>query len=61
MIAARVLCGIIVVADGLPEIGTSTIECKSIVDGGCKIGPILIQCNISVTDDMCSASVDLWQ
>ncbi len=52
VIAARVLCDIIVVADGIPVIGNSTLECKSIVDGGCKIGPILIQCNISVTDDI---------
>jgi hypothetical protein len=61
VIAAGVLFGIIAVDDGILEIGNSLIESESVVAGGCRIGPFLIQYKISVTDDMCSASVDLWQ
>ena len=37
------------------RVGISWMESEVVVGGGCRIGPFLIQCKISVIDDTCSA------
>ena len=48
----------VAVASGVVAFGGVAVTSGFAFAGGCKIGPFLIQFNISVTDEMCSAPVD---
>jgi hypothetical protein len=48
----------VAVASGIVAIGEMPVTSGFAIVGGCKIGPFLIQLIISVTDDMCSGSVN---
>ena len=48
----------VAVASGMVAFGEVPVTSGFAIVGGCKIGPILIQLIISVTDEMCSAPVN---
>ena len=48
----------VAVSSGVIAFGGVVVTSGFAFAGGCKIGPFLIQFNISVTDEMCSAPVD---
>ncbi len=51
----------VAVASGVVAFGGVPVTSGFAIVDGCKIGPFLIQLIISVTDEMCSASVSNWQ